>query len=258
MYDLAVFAALEFERRAVTDCLRSVAAAGPRAWRGSTVDGTSCLVVQTGVGAGRARSAAEAAPPAHVYLMCGCAGALAPSLTTGDLVVADRIVRLEGEGSLSAETEPLVTWAGLRGFPLHVGPIASSSSVLATASAKRSAGETGALAVEMESSAVAAVAHAREIPFIGIRVVLDVVGQAVPAALLPAGGIVDETTGRVRAGRAVARLASRPWLWPGCVRLARQQRLADRQLRALLSALFGEGGSGAFAVASAPRRVATS
>ena len=39
MYDLAVFAALDFERRAVIDGLRSVAPAGrPRTWRGYTAD----------------------------------------------------------------------------------------------------------------------------------------------------------------------------------------------------------------------------
>ena len=101
---------------------------------------------------------------------------------------------------------------------------------------------------------MAAVAHARRIPFIGIRVVLDVAGQSVPAALLRAGGIVDEASGRLRPARAVARLAPRPWLWRHCARLARQQRLADRELRALLAALFGEGGSGALGVASAVRR----
>jgi len=263
MYDLAVFAALDFERRAVIDGLRSVAPAGrPRTWRGYTADGASCLVVQTGIGPIRARSAAEAAPPAGAYLMCGCAGALAPSLAPGDLVVADRVDPLDGEGSplvgLPAETEPLVAWASARGFSLHVGPVASSSSVLTSASAKTSAARAGALVVEMESSAVAAVAHARRIPFIGIRVVLDVAGQSVPAALLRAGGIVDEASGRLRPARAVARLAPRPWLWRHCARLARQQRLADRKLRALLAALFGEGGSGALGVASAVRRAATS
>jgi len=194
--------------------------------------------------------------------MCGCAGALAPSLAPGDLVVADRVEPVDGEGSplggLPAETEPLVAWASARGFSLHVGTVASSSSVLASASAKMSAARAGALVVEMESGAVAAVAHARRIPFIGIRVVLDVAGQSVPAALLRAGGIVDEASGRLRPARAVARLAPRPWLWRHCARLARQQRLADRELRALLAALFGEGGSGALGVASAVRRAATS
>ena len=262
MYDLAVFAALDFERRAVTDALRSVVPAGRGAWRGATADGASCFVVQTGIGPGRARSAAEAAPRAGIYLMCGCAGALVPSLVPGDLVVADRILPIDGHGtllgSMAAETAGLVAWASTRGFSLQLGAVASSASVLDSAAAKRAAARAGAVVVEMESSAVAAVARERSIPFVGIRVVLDVAGQAVPAALLPVGGIVDEESGRIRPARAVARLAPRPWLWPACARLARQQRLAERQLRALLVELFGEGGPGALGMPSAARRTATS
>src|SRR5206468_11175245 len=121
----------------------------------------------------RARSAAEAAPPAGAYLMCGCAGALAPSLAPGDLVVADRVDPLDGEGSplvgLPAETEPLVAWASARGFSLHVGPVASSSSVLTSASTKTSAGRAGSVVVEVAKSAVASVAQAETIRFMRIR-----------------------------------------------------------------------------------------
>ncbi|HYV58048.1 MAG TPA: hypothetical protein VE911_10900 [Candidatus Nitrosopolaris sp.] len=262
MIDLAVFAALDFERRAITDGLRSVVPAGRGAWRGATAEGASCFVVQTGMGPRRAQNAAQAAPRAGTYLICGCAGALTPSLVPGDLVVADRIVPIDGQGSplgsMAAETAGLLAWAGARGLSLQVGGIASSAIVLDSAAAKRAAARTGALVVEMESSAVAAVARERSIPFIGIRVVLDVAGQAVPAALLRGGGIVDEESGRLRPARAIARLAPRPWLWPTCARLARQQRLAERQLRALLVELFGEGGAGALGMTSPARRAATS
>src|SRR5262245_28883719 len=262
MIDLAVFAALDFERRAVTDELRSVVPAGRGAWRGVTVDGASCFVVQTGIGPRRARNMAEAAPRAGTYLVCGCAGALTPSLLPGDLVVADRILPIDGHGtplgSMAAETAGLLAWASARGFSLQVGGVASSPIVLDSAAAKQTAARAGALVVEMESSAVAAVARERSIPFVGIRVVLDVAGQAVPAAFLRNGGIVDEESGRIRPGRAVARLAPRPWLWPTCARLARQQRLAERQLRALLAALFGEGGSPALGVPRVARRTAVS
>ena len=262
MIDLAVFAALDFERRAVTEMLRSVVPAGRGAWRGATAEGASCFVVQTGIGPGRARNAADAAPRAGMYLMTGCAGALVPSLAPGDLVVADRVLPIDGRGSplgnLAAETGRLVAWASERGFALHTGAIASSATVLDSPAAKRAAARAGALVVEMESSAVAAVARERSIPFVGIRVVLDVAGQAVPAALLRDGGIVDEESGRLRPARAIARLAPRPWLWPTCAGLARQQRLAERQLRALLAALFGEGGSHALGVPSVKRRTAVS
>src|SRR5436309_671415 len=51
MFDVAIFTALGWERRAVTEALRAVEPAGrPRTWRGRLADGASCLVVQTGLG----------------------------------------------------------------------------------------------------------------------------------------------------------------------------------------------------------------
>jgi len=77
MFDIAIFTALGWERRAVTEALRAVEPAGPpRTWRGRLADGASCLVVQTGIGPARAAAAAAAAPPAGAFLACGCAGAL--------------------------------------------------------------------------------------------------------------------------------------------------------------------------------------
>src|SRR5439155_836178 len=85
---------------------------------GITADAASCLVVQTGIGPIRARSAPAAGSSARAYNVFGCPGALARSVARGDLVVADRVDPLDGEGSplvgLQAETEPLVAWAGAR------------------------------------------------------------------------------------------------------------------------------------------------
>src|SRR5439155_8939489 len=171
---------------------------------------------------------------------CGCAGALANGFRAGDLVAAGSVLALDDSRGISdrlpASAEPLAAWAHSRGIDLHVGPFASVSGILENAHAKREAGAHGALVVEMESAAIAAEARARGIPFVGMRVVLDVLGQAVPAL-----DAIDETTGEMRVGRAVARLAVRPWLWPSVGRLARQTRIADERLRTVLAALFGAG-----------------
>src|SRR5437879_817839 len=58
MFDLAIFTALGWERRAVTEALRAVEPAGwPRTWCGRLADGASCLLVQTGIGPARASAA---------------------------------------------------------------------------------------------------------------------------------------------------------------------------------------------------------
>src|SRR2546428_14157646 len=75
MFDVAIFPALGWERRAVTEALRAVEPAGrPRTWRGRLADGASCLVVQTGIGPARAAAAAAATPPAGAFLPPRCAG----------------------------------------------------------------------------------------------------------------------------------------------------------------------------------------
>jgi adenosylhomocysteine nucleosidase len=237
MFDVAIFTALGWERRTVTDALRAVEPAGPaRSWRGQLADGASCLVLQTGMGPGRAAAAAATAPPAGLFLCCGCAGGLVDWLDAGDLLVADGLIRVDATGRpaerLPAASRGMTTWAERRGLRVHAGALASSPIVLDSA-AKVAAATTGALAVEMESSAIAAAARTRGIPFFGLRVVLDRAADHLPPAL----DVIDEATGEVRAGRALAAIAPRPWIWPLVARLARQQRLAVRALDGIIGAL---------------------
>jgi hypothetical protein len=102
----------------------------------------------------------------------------------------------------------------------------------------------------MESAAIAREAATRGIPFVGLRVVLDVAGQALPTV----GGVVDEATGEIRAVRVLLALAARPWIWAGTGRLARQQRTAARSLAALMQALLGASAAGPFGEAPAAAR----
>jgi len=248
MVDVAIFVALAWERRAVTGGSSRLTADGPRGpWQGRLADEASFLIMQTGIGLARARAAAAAAPPARVFLSVGCAGALATWLRPGDVVVADGVAGLERRDRLAASAAPFRTWAAQQGLRTHVGGVVSSDSVLLTRAAKEAAGADGALVVEMESAAIAAEAAAREIPFVGLRVVLDVAGQTLPASL----DVVDADTGELAGGRAVAALAVRPWLWPAALRLGAQTRRADRALRGLMAALLGEKG-GLDALVGAP------
>jgi nucleoside phosphorylase len=245
MHDVAIFAALAWECRAVLRALAvSVPVGGPRRWLGRLGDGSSVVVLQTGMGPDRARVAAAGAPMARLFLACGCAGGLAPELITGDLVAADGVIPVDASGRgverIPAVGDRLGTWAARRGLDLRVGGIASSPCILADPAAKTIAAAGGALVVEMESAAIAREAQRRGVPFLGLRVVLDVATQAVPAL----NGIIDEATGEVHAGRALRALAPRPWAWPGALRLAGQERVAARQLGVLLRPLFGAEGLG--------------
>src|SRR5439155_127960 len=87
MFDVAIFTALGWERRAVTEALRAVEPAGPpRTWRGRLADGASCLVVQTGIGPARAAAAARArgVPFAALRAVLDAAGEALPA--GGDVI----------------------------------------------------------------------------------------------------------------------------------------------------------------------------
>ncbi len=239
MFDLAIFTALGWERRAVTAGLAGLESAGPQRWTAQLGGGAgTCVIAQTGLGRERARAAARAMPPARVFVSCGCAGALVDWLRPGDLVAATTIVPVDQAGGASEPlpADPSVAgWAAARGFRVHTGPVVSSEKVLESAGAKADAGASGALVVEMESAAVAAEARARRMVFVGLRVVLDVQGQAVPAL-----DVLDEASGEIRGGRAAVAIVLRPWLWPAVARLGRQTRVAERSLRAIMTAVLGD------------------
>jgi nucleoside phosphorylase len=241
MYDVAIFAALGWEARAVAHGL-AAAERGPQpwTWRGYLGDGASCLVVQTGIGPARARDAADGVR-ARLFAACGCAGGLEPGLRAGDVVVASSVVVLDAHGGqterLPAAAAGLGAWAAARAVPIRVGALASTPVVLSTGRAKAAAAATGALAVEMESAGIVAVARAQAAPFVGLRVVLDTAGDPLPLG----GSAVDETTGELRPVRALAAAAVRPQQWRAIARLARQQAVVERRLRALSVMLLGAG-----------------
>jgi nucleoside phosphorylase len=238
---MAVFAALGWERRLVTKALAGASRMQAGRWVGTLGDGGSCLVIQPGVGPIRAAEQASIVPAAGVLVTCGCAGALVPWLRAGDLVVATSVLEVDAGGrsraTLPAASDALAAWATRSGFRIHVGPLVSVPAPLATGDAKREAGRDGALAVEMESGAVAAEAARRGVPFAAIRVILDEVGDDLDWA----GGTIDPASGEIRMGAALAAIAMRPGLWPRAVGLARRHRVATDRLGRFVAALLADG-----------------
>jgi nucleoside phosphorylase len=241
MFDVAVFTALGWERRVVTGVLGGVEPAGrPRTWRGRLGDGGSCLIVQTGVGPDHAAAVAAAVPPARRFLSCGCAGGLSGRVRAGDVVVADAVARLDAAGRPAERLPADVSWlagqAAACGLAIHVGTLVASPVALSGVAVKAAAGAGGALAVDMESGALAAAARARGVPFAALRVVLDPGDQELPFG----PDLMDGVSGELVVARALA-LGLRPWLWPAAVRLARQTRAAERSLGAAVEAVLGGG-----------------
>src|SRR5262249_18503898 len=159
-----------------------------------------------------------------------------------DLVIGERILMLDPSGGISREiatdAAPLAAWSAARELRARVGTIASSPVVLTTGDGKRDAAAHGAVVVDMESAAVATVARERGVRCAAVKVVLDEAGDDVG---FPGAEVVDPATGEIDVRRGVKSLALRPRWWPRAMRLARQQRIAERRLRAYLAVLCSAG-----------------
>ena len=102
---------------------------------------------------------------------------------------------------------------------------------------------TGALAVDMESYAVAEVARAQGLPFLAVRVIVDGAGDGLPR---PVAAVADGA-GPLNVWRLIGAMARAPSDLAPLLRLARRYRAASRSLAAVARAgslaprVFGAG-----------------
>jgi 4-hydroxy-3-methylbut-2-enyl diphosphate reductase len=162
------------------------------------------LVLHSGMGAARARSAALVAAriPADAVAVAGFCGAVTRGLLPGDIVVATEVRGPAGVTECSSR--PLVAALAALGIRrVHVGPLVSADHVVRGLERAAMAGE-GALAADMESAWLAPGAAGR--PLAVLRVVLDTPERELhrPLATL-AGGVA--------AWRSLRRAAPALALW---------------------------------------------
>ena len=172
-----------------------------------------------------------------LVIATGLAGALSEELRPGDLVLADRLI-LDGEHAESAPTTIAIPAADLARFQAALethrlafttGTILTAARILKDGAAKRNArARTGALAVDMESAAIAAEAHRCGLRLACVRAVLDTVDEEIVGAEL-AG-----PDGEVRPLAAASFVLRNP---TAVVGLARMMRSLNRATAALASAL---------------------
>lgn len=168
------------------------------------------------------RSATEAsiaraiAEGATALLSFGIAGALAPELRPGAVVIADRVA------GVSARPLPLAV-AGLRGTVAGAAmPVASAREKAALFAA------TGALTVDLETEIVAR----SGLPYAVLRAVADPAGRDLPRAALV--GLKPDGTPALAA--VLGEVIHAPRQIPALFRLARETRCALAALRRALPA----------------------
>ncbi len=187
-----------------------------------------------GMGGGGARAAAEelAALGVQGLVSFGVAGGLDPALKAGTLVVPETV--LDGSGQSwpvdAAWRERMLACAG-DGPEIAGGALLAGAGLLTTVAAKQAARrQSGAIAADMESAAIAAAANESGLRFAAVRAVSDEAETALPPAASAMGD-----GGRLSAIGLLSSLARHPWQVPALIRLGAQTRRAcaalDRALR---------------------------
>lgn len=240
---IGVFTALAWESAAVRSVLRRVRREGAGLWRGST-GRHDVIIVTGGIGPRRTRQAAEQflATPLTAVFSVGCAGALIPGPTTGQLILAPtvRMYAERQEGRLNTFSvhpdllDAARTAATHAGVETAEGSIFTSRRVLFSPEEKHQRGrETDCIAVEMESGVYAEFAAERELPFLVLRVILDAVDMTIP----PMKGVTTPD-GKIHMTRALTHVLTHPQHLPGLLRLKRCRAGAAEAIARVCRALF--------------------
>ena len=170
----------------------------------------------------------------------GIAGGLDPSLTPGDLVIAERVVSPDGH-TIAVDLDLRARWQGAaEAAELRAvgGGLLGTARPLASVADKRACHRSsGAAAVDMESHAVAGIAAEAGVPFVAVRAIADPAGRPLPRAA--AGSIGPD--GRPRIGHVVLGVCLRPWEVPALLRLRRDTDAALASLRRLIGGLGPAG-----------------
>ena len=206
--------------------------------------GDGVLLAVSGIGKVAAAAAARRLVLAGATGLAsyGMAGALDPALICGTVVLPEALASLDG--ATPAATSP--AWRQHVRAALPGSCIAAAGRLLtcerplgrdAKAAAWRSC---GAIAVDMESAAIAQVAGQAGLPFIALRVIVDTAADELPAAVLAAS-----SGGRLRIGTLIGGLLRAPGDLGALIRLSARYRIASR----MLSAVAGPGTASRHALA---------
>ena len=185
----------------------------------------NAVIAVSGIGrqaAGKAAGAVVAWCSPSLLVSAGIAGALTSNLEVGDVIRAREVVDAESGERFSTQIgeQTVVTVSAVSG-----------------ASGKRAlAARWGATVVDMEASAVAAVAQRHGLRFAAIKSISDELDFQMP----PVGEFVSEV-GKFNTLRFVAFLATRPKWWGAVRKLSANSRIAAVNLSHELQHLTEHG-----------------
>ncbi len=227
---LLVFAALNSEKEAVQSSVDHWTQNCPRALQSTAYE--KIIVECIGVRGNRLRQVLPQYAHQRVagVIVAGVAGALAPELGVGDLIIDSQSTDAQRVGDfMNAMSTPR---------PVRVGLIHTAKHMVCTVKAKQVLHQqTNALAVEMENAYTHALADRRHVPWLGIRSISDTAFEEVSPQVVH---FVD-SVGSLRPWDFTWSLARRPMLIPQLIRLGKNTHSATKQLSDAIGAVIRSG-----------------
>ncbi len=158
----------------------------------------------------------------------GCAAGLAECLSAGDLCLPKQLIT-EHRQPVSVHSEWQQKTASLLAElqPVFSGPLLASSSIVSSSRKKKLIRQSsGAIAVDMESTAIATVAEQKKIPCLVIRVIADTVDMDLPTVITKS---MDET-GQINNKKLALNIISNPLQIPNLIKLGFHFQSAQKKL----------------------------
>lgn len=195
-----------------------------------------CLV-QSGVGPANAASATRLLIDRYrpeLIINFGFAGSLSPEHCTGDIVVADRLLSLhklvftERHG-LSGELSRAILPEAARTTFITTEKVTSKKELAAGLPQ-----EITRAVVEMETGAVAQIAHREKIPLVAVRAISDSYDDELGFSLEE----FCDTEMNLQKRRVGLTIVKKPWILPQLIRLAGNSRSASGKLAEAVSAII--------------------
>jgi adenosylhomocysteine nucleosidase len=204
--------------------------------------GRRVALILAGAGQANARHAAEVLIDGHRpgrVVSAGFGGGLSTKLRRNDIVVADRL--LSGDGRKLPVELPPALLAATTTPGVHRGTLLTTDRVVRMPSERKALFErTGALAVDMETFAVAEVCAARQVAFSSIRVVNDTADETLPPDVQH---LLVQKTNAARLGAALGAVCRRPSSAKDMYQLRENALVASGKLAKFLSEVLLAGDS---------------
>lgn len=237
--DVGLVFALGIEAGGLDDLLSgstSTRGAGFAACRGGLC-GRQLISIRSGVGRQAAERATEALISGHEpqwVISAGFAGGLHPELKRHDILMADGLVDLEGNRlsvALKVDREALAKARGV-----HLGTLLTADRIIRLPDEKRALGEKHrAMAVDMETFAVAQVCRREKVRFMAVRVISDGVEDELPPDV---EHLMEQQTSVRKLGAVVGTVMNRPGSVKDMYNLKENALLAADRLAKFLASMI--------------------